>query len=217
MATKSWQVLVDLVRPHIVRIMTPRGGGTGFLLYNSKAKGFCSIATAAHVVSAVHFWEEPIRLQHAESGKSIMVRPLERAILISEEKDVAAITFQTQDLDLPEQPLTLSPTNLFVRVGVEIGWLGFPAISRELCFFSGRISAYIGSEERYLVDGVAINGVSGGPAFVGETDGTMSLTGVLSAYIPNRVTAETLPGLAVVTDVVEFHKIVGDFKSLDEA
>jgi hypothetical protein len=24
----------------------------------------------------------------------------------------------------------------------EIGWLGFPAVSRELCFFSGRISAF---------------------------------------------------------------------------
>ena len=67
------------------------------------------------------------------------------------------------------------------------------------------------------MDGVAINGVSGGPAFCGEADGTVTLTGVLSAYIPNRATGEALPGLAVVTDVVEFHGMVGSFKSFEEA
>jgi hypothetical protein len=70
---------------------------------------------------------------------------------------------------------------------------------------------------RYLVDGVAINGVSGGPAFRGEDDGTVSLIGVLSAYIPNRATGETLPGLAVVASVAEFHQMVASFKSFDEA
>ncbi len=35
-----WQDLVDLVRPHVVRVLTPRGSGTGFLLYNSELKGF---------------------------------------------------------------------------------------------------------------------------------------------------------------------------------
>ena len=146
-----------------------------------------------------------------------MIRASNRAVLIAAKKDVAAITFPTQDIGLPEQPLALSPSDVFVRVGVEIGWLGFPAISRELCFFSGRVSAYIQSEERYLVDGVAMNGVSGGPAFSGESDGTVSLMGVLSAYIPNRVTGETLPGLAVLTDVVEFHRMVASFKSFEDA
>src|SRR5262245_54115231 len=139
----TWQALVELVRPHIVRIMTPRGSGTGFLLYNSTSKGFASVATAAHVVNSAHFWEEPIRLRHAQSGKSAIIRAASRAVLIEDEKDVAAIMFPTQDLDLPEQPLNLSPSDMYLRVGVEIGWVGFPAISRELCFFSGRVSAYI--------------------------------------------------------------------------
>jgi hypothetical protein len=217
-ARKSWQALVDIVKPQVVRVLTPRGRGTGFLLYNSKSKGFCAIATASHVVNYAHLWEEPIRLQHAASDNSIMLRPTNRAVILNSEKDVAAVIFpQDGDFKLPDDPLTLSPSNMFVRVGVEIGWLGFPAISHHLCFFSGRVSAYDSSEERYLVDGVAINGVSGGPAFTPETDGTLSVVGVLSAYIPNRATGETLPGLAVVTDVVEFHEMVARFKSVEEA
>jgi len=217
MARLPWQALVDIVRPHIVRLLTPRGSGTGFLLYNSKTKGFCAVATAAHVVSTSHFWEEPIRVQHAESGKTTLVRAPNRAVLIHVAKDVAAVAFRTADLDFPDTPLALGPRDEYVRVGVEVGWLGFPAISSELCFFSGRVSAYIGAEERYLVDGVAINGVSGGPAFKGEENESVTLMGVLSSYIANRATGEALPGLAVVTDVVEFHDMVASFKSLEEA
>jgi hypothetical protein len=217
MAKSPWHVVVQDVRPHIVRIMTPRGSGTGFLLYNSQIKGFSAVATAAHVVNAAHFWEEPLRLQHPESGKTALIRPGNRAILLNEAKDVAAIMFDKPDLPLPEEPLSLSEGDKYIKVGVEIGWLGFPAISNELCFFGGRISAYLESEERYLVDGVAINGVSGGPAFKAEDDETVSVIGVLSAYMPNRATGETLPGLAVVTDVVEFHKMVASFKNFDQA
>jgi hypothetical protein len=203
--------------------MTPRGSGTGFLLYNSQTKGFSAVATAAHVVNAAHFWEEPLRLQHPESGKTVLVRPGNRAILLNEAKDVAAIMFDKVDLPLPEQPLSLSAGDMYIKVGVDVGWLGFPAISNKLCFFGGRISAYLQNEERYLVDGVAINGVSGGPAFMAEDaenpedDETLSVIGVLSAYVPNRATGETLPGLAVVTDIVEFHKMVASFKNFDQA
>jgi hypothetical protein len=43
----------------------------------------------------------------------------------------------------------------------------------------------------YLVDGVAINGVSGGPVF----DDRCHLAGLVSAYLPNRVAPNTtLPG-----------------------
>ncbi len=133
-------------------------------------------------------------MQHAESGKSILVRAPDRAILLSVEKDAAAIVFRTPDIGLPEQPLPLSSKDMYVRVGVEIGWLGFPAINEALCFFSGRVSAYLSDVEQYLIDGVAINGVSGGPAFNAESDGTISLMGVVRAYIANRATGEALPG-----------------------
>jgi len=35
--------------------------------------------------------------------------------------------------------------------------------------------------------------------------------------MPNRQIGETLPGLAVVTDVAEFHAMIAGIKSVDEA
>ena len=68
----------------------------------------------------------------------------------------------------------------------------------------------------YLVDGVAINGVSGGPAFrLGVK--SAELMGVASAYIPNRATGDVLPGVAVVRDVQEFHEFADRFRSMGEA
>jgi len=66
-----------------------------------------------------------------------------------------------------------------------------------------------------LVDGVAINGVSGGPAL--STMGGLFLMGVVSAYIPNRATGETLPGLGMVRDVVQLQGLMDTIHSLDEA
>jgi hypothetical protein len=85
-----------------------------------------------------------------------------------------------------------------------------------MCFFSGRVSAVRNEGREYLVDGVAINGVSGGPSFW-NGGGTVTLMGVMSAYIANRATGETLPGLAVIQNVNQFHAVSKVFKSVDEA
>ncbi len=71
-------------------------------------------------------------------------------------------------------------------------------------------------DEAYLVDGVAINGVSGGPAFaiVGKE---IVIMGVVTAYVPNRATGEVLPGLAVVRSVKQFHELAPQFADLDQA
>jgi hypothetical protein len=212
----AWDTIVERVRPHIVRIATPRANATGFLFFNSRRGGFAAVATAGHAISAAHVWEEPIRLQHHESGRSILTRPADRAVLVNPENDVAAILFNLGDLPLPDIPLPLTPKDVLVKVGVEIGWLGFPSISTDLCFFSGRVSTHIDRTQRYLVDGVAIHGVSGGPAFNASADG-VNLMGVVSAYVPNRSAGEPLPGLAIVTDVTEFHQMLAAFRSLDEA
>ncbi len=105
-------------------------------------------------------------------------------------------------------------------MGNKIGWLGFPAIpTASLCFFAGDVSAWVQSLSAYLVDGVAINGVSGGPAFhILEFDpGAVWIIGVFSAYMPNRATGEVLPGLSVVRDVSQFHELAPSFASLDQA
>ena len=98
--------------------------------------------------------------------------------------------------------------------------MGYPAMHQSnACFFSGRISHYDEPRKRYLVDGVAINGVSGGPTFRNFSDKPdfPELIGIVSAYIANRATGETLPGLAVIQDVSQFYDIAQRFKNLDEA
>ncbi len=70
--------------------------------------------------------------------------------------------------------------------------------SRRCASLCGNVSAWLQDESAYLVDGVAINGVSGGPAFVYEEDTPALLVGVVTAYIPNRATGEALPGVSLV-------------------
>jgi hypothetical protein len=83
--------------------------------------------------------------------------------------------------------------------GTEIGLVGFPGIiGGEFCFFKGTISGYLSSPLTYLVDAVAINGVSGGPAF----DNHAQIVGLVSSYIPNRVDEyTTLPGLLTLIPI----------------
>jgi hypothetical protein len=217
----NWSKAVEIVEPHVFRISTPRGSGSGFLISNGRNIPLCGIATAAHVIDNAHYWEEPIKIEHLSSGKSLVVRPNERAIFLDCKKDTSALLFNREILPLPAAPLSLSPKDKFLKVGHEIGWLGFPAIpTSNLCFFLGAVSCWIHEQGAYLVDGVAINGVSGGPAFhVFEfgKDFRVTVIGVVSAYIPNRATGETVPGLSVVRDVSQFHELAPTFASLDQA
>lgn len=217
MAEMPWYEGVDMIRPHIVRISTPRGTGTGFLVSHSKNSSVVGIATAAHVIDHAHYWEEPIRIDHISSGESLLVRHTQRAVFIEAQRDTAAMLFQRSNLPLPTEILQLAPKGAYLRTGADLGWLGFPAISTELCFFGGRISAWLAKDSAYLVDGVAINGVSGGPAFTLHENQPLLIMGVLSAYVPNRATGEVLPGLAVVRDVGQFHDLAPTFASLDQA
>jgi hypothetical protein len=213
----SWDDVITSVRNHVVRISTPHGSGTGFLVSVSGDGVMCAVATAAHVVDQAHYWEQPIRITHYASGKTVVLRVSERAMFLDEPKDTAAVMFQKGELPFPEKPLDLAPENKVLKVGHEIGWVGFPAVApNDLCFFSGRVSASRKGGEEYLVDGVAINGVSGGPAFWNGGD-RITMIGVMSAYIANRSTGETLPGLTVVQNVTQFHEVTKLFKSIDEA
>lgn len=212
----EWHKIIEKLTPYVVRIWTPQGSGTGFIVSNSKSTQICAVATAYHVISHAYYWEEPIRIEHLTSGKTLMLRHTDRAINVKPETDTAAIIFEKKDMDMvvPNDCLQLTPKDHNFKPGVEIGWLGFPDIpSAGLCFFSGRISAWIESEAAYLVDGVAINGVSGGPAFVSED----MMIGVVSAYIPNRSTGIPLPGLSLVRGVNQYHALTESFKTFYQA
>ena len=212
----EWHEGIAAVQPHLVHISTPRGSGTGWLVSASTTTDLCAIATAAHVVDYEHYWEMPIRILHPASGTSVLLKTDERAIYLDLPIDSAAVVFRRGDLLLPETPLKLFDAGYSIKPGVEIGWLGFPAVHpSHACFFSGRVSFYDEEKKHYLVDGVAINGVSGGPTF--RIANEVELLGIVSAYMPNRATGEPLPGLAIIQDVTQFHDIAQRFRNLDEA
>ena len=113
------------------------------------------------------------------------------------ECDTALIMVPTFDPLVSQDSLLPLPLETMLPRGAELGWLGFPGlVYPELCFFRGVVSGYQEKPPIYLIDGVAISGVSGGPAF----DQTGLLVGLISAYVPNQVdTGTTLPGLMIVT------------------
>lgn len=213
----EWFNVVEQVRPQIVRVLTPYGSGTGFIFSKSAEGSVYGVATAAHVVSQAHDWEMPMKIEHPESGGHLMLRHEDRATFIDANHDSAALVFDCRGLNLPPHPAQLIDEGKVVKIGAELGWLGFPAVApNDLCFFSGRVSAHLNTNDGYLVDGVAINGVSGGPALCMNGAGFLYI-GVVSAYIPNRATGDPLPGLSVVRDVSQFQELVKTFRSVDEA
>src|SRR5690606_14711213 len=132
--------------------------------------------------------------------------------------DSAVILFPSRDLCLPESLIQLRPIETALSIGVEVGWLGYPHLEPyTLCFFSGNISARRDDRSAYLVDGVAINGVSGGPVLCTDHADGVQFVGVVSAYMANRQRGDTLPGLLIAQDVSHFHGVIQQIRSLDEA
>ncbi len=222
----EWHEVVNAVKPYVFKVETPRGFGTGFLFAYAADKNVCGLATAAHVVEYADKWDEPIEITHFESGKSVRllpgparVRPGFRIVNVEKALDTAALVFLKGDMELPGELLPLIDPKRHLKVGVELGWVGFPALSPDdLCFFSGRVSSWVEEREAYLVDGVAINGVSGGPAFhYAEGEKSVRIVGVISAYAPNRATGESLPGLLVVRDITQLHGVIEKIRSVEEA
>jgi hypothetical protein len=212
----NWNAIVEKVATYVVKIDTPTGHGTGFLCLYNQNKSFLGIATARHVVSYADEWQQPIRIHHYPSSTTKFMKEDDRIILSDPNTDSAVILFQPGDLGLPKELIPLLPSSASLDIGTEIGWLGYPGLAAStLCFFSGNVSAR--SDHSYLIDGVAINGVSGGPViYSNDTDGVQFI-GTVSAYMSNRATGDALPGLAIAQDVSHFHDTISFIKNLDEA
>lgn len=210
----DWNAVVARVTPYIVRIDTPDGHGTGFMCFYNPNKTMVGIATASHVVSHADEWQQPIRLLHFPSEKNILLKEGDRVIFDNRDTDSAVILVPVKLLEFPAEPIKLLPPTVPLNVGTEVGWLGYPGISAEtLCFFSGIVSARQDWRHSYLLDGVAINGVSGGPVvYSTQTDG-VQIIGIVSAYISNKTT----PGLAMARDVSHFHDTLRFIKDFHEA
>ena len=108
---------------------------------------------------------------------------------------------------LPDQPIEHVPYSKYVRSGEEVGWLGYPGIvnSRRPCFFSGHVSVF--AERRYFIDGVAVPGVSGGPAFrYLARDKKLQILGSVTAYSHSSHTV----GLMVADDCTQWPEIFAE-------
>ena len=213
----NWDAIVKKVTPYVVKIETQHGHGTGFLCLYNENQSLCGIATALHVVQHADSWQQPIRVTHQASGKSAFLREENRIIIPGVGgADSAVLLIDPRSLDFPKQLIGLFPTDNSLAIGSEVGWLGYPAIGgNTLCFFSGIVSASIEGDHAYLIDGVAINGVSGGPVIF-HTGSEVQFVGAISAYVANRATGETLPGLSIAQDVSHFHDVATRMRSLDD-
>jgi hypothetical protein len=214
----DWQPVIQKITPYIFKIETPAGHGTGFLYVYNENKRICGIATALHVVEYANTWKQPIRLTHHSSSETLFFQDPDYFIIPDWKTDSAVILFQKPAFDLPGELIELMPLDKPLSIGNEVSWLGFPAIEPyTLCFFSGNISAWQDLRKAYLIDGVAINGVSGGPVTYSQGTDNVKIVGIVSAYRANRVTGDTLPGLLYAQDVSHFHDVIRQIQSLDDA
>jgi hypothetical protein len=213
----SWHDAIDLIRPHVVKIEHPGGHGTGFLAFHNASGDWCGIATAAHVVAHADAWQQPIKII-GENGVPRFLAATERVIFLDHINDSAVVLFFKGDFQLPEVPIALMPMDEPCRIGTDVGWLGYPGIEPNTpCFFSGAVSARQGHRHAYLIDGVSIHGVSGGPVFHCVAPGEVQIIGCITAYHVNRATGEALPGLCVAQDVSHFQNTATHIQSVDEA
>lgn len=202
----QWHEVVDRVSPSVFRIEVDQSGGTGFIFSVSRTprdgKHYTMLATAWHVLKDSIDSTSPLTLISSDGHREWTsgTSKINYMQLGDEVFDTALILVESIDpLMEVSGLLPILPFESHMARGAEIGWLGFPGIAgTELCFFSGIVSGYLDRPPGYLVDGVAINGVSGGPVF----DNRCHLVGMMTAYIPNQLgDGMTLPGLSAVTPI----------------
>src|SRR6202035_1763203 len=134
----NWDEAIKTISPHVVKIETPNGYGTGFLAFYNYDRAWCGFATAAHVVSHADEWQEPIRIKNEASRAPRFLKADERVIFLDHATDSAIVLFLKGELQLPELPIALLPMDEPCSIGIDIGWLGYPGIEpNSLCFFAG--------------------------------------------------------------------------------
>jgi len=213
----NWNRIVNKIKPYVVKIESPKGYGTGFLCLYNYNKSWCGIATALHVVAYADKWQQPIKIIN-QQGQPLFLKADSRVIIIDQNTDSAMILFpKAKDYQLPDDLIRLRPLDCILDIGSEVGWLGYPYLEQDkLCFFSGCISARNEEKKYYLIDGVSINGVSGGPVLSFAEEGT-EIIGIICAYMANVDVGSNTPGLSIAQDVSHFHKVGDQIKTIDDA
>ena len=214
----SLQACYKKILPYVFSIRTPESSGSGFFLGYNENRTLAAFATAAHVVGDAEDWKKPLRFRQHINGKEEFLADSDRVIWLDRRRDSALVLIAIPQFELPEKALPMIEADKYKPIGCEIAWVGYPGIAApHLCMFRGMVSAFITADDSYLIDGVAINGVSGGPVFADEGGEMPKLLGTVSAYLPNRSRGDSLPGLMSAQDVTPFHDMLQTLRSLDEA
>lgn len=209
----DWNNIIENVSHYVVKIYTPKGYGTGFLCMYSGNKVVCGIATALHVVKYAAEWQQPIKIEHYPSGTVHYFKAEDRVILTNPDTDSAVILI-SEGFHFPAEPIPLLSQDSVLYTGCEVGWVGYPNIEPDtLCFFGGKISAKKNST--YLIDGIAIHGVSGGPVLYVHED-KPQIVGIVSAYVYDVEGGSISHGLLYAQDVKYFHEVVHSAQNIKE-
>lgn len=218
--------LIEIISPSVVKLQTQNGYGTGFIFWENQE--LCCIATASHVIEPAiqEGWEQPILITQYD-GYPTRVYPHDRWVVPRlDNGDSAAIIVRKETLKIPKQFIQLQEFES-IPIGSKIGWLGYPnlidpSIVRP-SFFSGVISNVFSSPlNQYVIDGVSIHGVSGGPVFYLSNNCSDSfIIGSISSYHVNRVPVgnniESWPGLLISHNVSVFKPVIEHLKTLEDA
>jgi hypothetical protein len=215
----NWYAALEQISPSIFRIETPTSFGTGFHCFNTENGLACGVATANHVIREAEKWHQPINLVHYNSQKTVLKEGAERFFFSDPEGDASVVLFAKQPLPLPDKTIQLLPEDKFLKPGNEVCWMGFPDIEPNiLCLFSGVVSAWQATKGIYIIDGVGISGVSGGPVICKVPDDpNIYIVGIISSYLSSSNYQGTAPGLLFARSVVPLHARIKDIKSIEEA
>ncbi|HUX01912.1 MAG: serine protease [Phycisphaerae bacterium] len=207
--TQDYYELLEEVKKYVVRIETPAGHGTGFVVYRNP--GVLTVATAYHVVENSYKWNFPITIAKEGDTQPVILPadPNKRFLEVYPEYDLALLSFPPELMPkAPDTMLPLVQKGYYRKPGCEVGWCGYPVIpppGKTLCFFGGWLSTFDEPTGTYFVDGTVINGVSGGPCFCrGDGDRAM-LVGIVTAFYPSYSMGQPLQGLGVVQAVEPIH------------
>ena len=199
------------IRPHVVKIQTMDGWGTGFFSARIPKLDGVGIATAKHVVERAHEWNQPIRL-YCDGAEPALVQHGVKSgqwfpLFDESGEDAAVIVVFGDIISPPGDRLPRMDPSKYRYLGAEVGWVGYPSVHPDdLCFFSGCVSVYDEPRERYLLDGVVIPGVSGGPVFFwNEETNAVTVIGSITGYTHPR-NRESV-GLSVANEITKAEAI----------
>lgn len=220
------QETIKTISSSVVRIQTQNSYGTGFIFWENQE--VCCIATASHVIEPAiqEGWEQPILITQSD-GKSLRLYPHDRWVVPRlNDGDSAAIVVRKEGFTIPNKLIPLQDEHA-IPIGSKIGWLGYPGLIDpnivQPSFFSGVVSnIFTHPLNQYVIDGVSIHGVSGGPVFYLSENGKDSfIIGSISSYHVNRVPVggnmESWPGLLLSHNVSAFKPVIEHLETLEEA